>query len=386
MEGTLIFLFIVFCTVIISILLHFSCSDKPFDSAIRYTSKNYKVIKPNNEYFDAKILYNIYPLRKGVIQFDGEITRIAENAFEDNYELMSVILPEEVKSIGWRAFKGCENLEKVTISGHIKEIKKEAFMDCCKLKKINLPHSVTLIDNRAFYCCENLTQISIPEDIVKIGEEVFYGCRNLESFSGELVSKDGRCLVINDILINFAPAGLDHYTIPNDITEIAEGAFCSDELKSITIPQSITAINPGAFLGCDMLEKFKGKFASRDGRCLIINETLVAFAPYGVRDYTIPDGVATIENITFLLSGLRNVTLPASVTEIGNDAFFGCLLLDNVTIANGNTRLGENVFSFCNENLKIRVPMEYLEHYKSAENWSEYADYIVGYEPMNLDN
>jgi hypothetical protein len=362
----------------IFILCHFAVGD-PFDSAIRYKSTNNSVVEPTHPGFGAKILYNIYPLKKGVIQFCGEITRIAEKAFEGNCKLESIIVPEEVKSIGQDAFKGCVNLKEVTISGYLKEIESEAFMDCNNLEEIDLPYSITQIGDRAFYGCESLTEISIPEDIVKIGKEAFYGCRNLESFSGELVSKDERCLVINDILISFAPAGLDHYTIPNEITEIADRAFCSYELKSVTIPQSITAINPGAFLDCDRLERFKGKFASRDGRCLVINETLVAFAPYGVRDYTIPDGVAAIEKLTFLLSGLKNVTLPASVIEIGSAAFSGCLLLDSVTIANGNTRLGEHVFGFCDDNLKIRVPMEYVEHYKSAENWSEYADKIVGY-------
>jgi hypothetical protein len=41
--------------------------------------------------------------------------------------------------------------------------------------------------------------------------------------------------------------------------------------------------------------------------------------------------------------------------------------------------LGSNVFSNAPENCKIYVPMESVDAYKGATNWSSYANYIEGY-------
>ena len=65
-----------------------------------------------------------------------------------------------------------------------------------------------------------------------------------------------------------------------------------------------------------------------------------------MKDVTIPEGTERIGNHWFWSSGIENVTVPASVREIGADAFYGCDSLKRVTIALGSQleKLGENCF------------------------------------------
>ena len=221
-----------------------------------------------------------------------------------------------------------------------------------------------------------------------------------------------------------------------DVTEVEVDAFCECEnLTNVTIPDSVTTIGEGAFAGCDSLNEFNGKFAADNGRCLIMDNTIIAYAYASGTTYTIPDSVTTIGNYAFYNCGsLTSVTIPDSVTTIGDYAFSYCPSLTSMTIGNsvttiGNyafgdceglasvtipdsvTTIGEGAFSYCTSlktvyckpttppaggynmfysnasDRKIYVPAGFVEAYKAKEYWSEYKDYIfaegVESEPAN---
>ena len=191
---------------------------------------------------------------------------------------------------------------------------------------ITFDNHVTSIGDKAFYGYNTssayLTSITIPNSVTTIGNEAFQECRELNSV-----------------------------TLSNNVTSIGDRAFETCKLTSITIPNSLTTLGEGTFYNCWNLKEFKGKFATEDGYCLIIDNKFYLFAAdCGVTEYTVPNNITSIEYGAFAVChSLTNVTIPNSVTIIGNDAFRECVNLQTITIPNNVTTIGEAAFYYCDK-------------------------------------
>ena len=140
---------------------------------------------------------------------------IFKEAFNGEYDIESLTIPESVTSIGTDAFAGCEyltsviiedgttelsglklpdspveklymgrpcsgklgtpTLKEVTFGNSITSIGNEVFSGCSSLASVNIPESVTSIGDRAFYNCSSLASVNIPESVTSIGYSVFNG-------------------------------------------------------------------------------------------------------------------------------------------------------------------------------------------------------------------
>lgn len=210
--------------------------------------------------------------QNGEITFEDSITSIEEGAFNGCESLKNIVIPESVTSIEWSVFQGCTSLGSVTI-----------------------PESVTSIGSYAFYGCTSLESMVVPEGVASIGECAFSGCPALKSISGKFATEDNRALVVGERLFAVAGSGLTEYAIPEGVKEIDSYVFkgCTS-LDSVTIPDSVTSIESRVFAGCNNLKKFYGRFAADNGRCLIEDSEIIAYAAGSGTSYAIPDGVEKI--------------------------------------------------------------------------------------------
>ena len=78
-------------------------------------------------------------------------------------------------------FMDCNNLVSIDIPNSIKSVGDRAFEDCKSLVSVTIPNSVTSIGMHAFEGCKNLTSIIIPNNITEISYSAFFDCEKLTS-------------------------------------------------------------------------------------------------------------------------------------------------------------------------------------------------------------
>ena len=240
-------------------------------------------------------------------------------------------LPNDYNGQNYRiynyAFSGCRGLTNVTIGNGVTSIGDSAFSGCSGLTSITIPNSVTSIGGSAFSGCSELTNMVVADN-----NKTYHSNGNciIETESKKLISGCKNSIIPNDgsvTSIGFSAfencSELTNITIPSDITLIFPYAFrgCSG-LTSVTIPDSVTYIDSSAFYGCDNL-----KYNEYDNGYYLGNSdnpyvALIRAKNTSISSCIINENTKIIYPYAFYnCSGLTSVTIPNSVTSIGNYAF-----------------------------------------------------------------
>ena len=294
----------------------------------------------------------IYCENLAKVSLPNSVTTLGELSFAACKNLSSIIIPESITELPSGVFQS-SGLVSITIPDNVSEIYWQAFYDCTNLKTVVIGDGVTKIYPDAFLQCTALTNVKIGKGLKSVGAYAFEECKSLErveisdltawcgiEFSDNMSNplNYGASLYLNDTQIT-------ELTIPSNVFEVKNFAFygCAS-VTSVTIPSRVSAIGESAFAKCASLSSFRGKFASSDNQCLIIDGVLNLFAPAStLTEYQIPDSVTAIGRQAFSSSHLISVTIPDSVTSIGTNAFCS-KTLTNVFIGNGVTSIGYGAF------------------------------------------
>ena len=189
----------------------------------------------------------------------------------------------------------------------VKGIGEDAFFYCTHLTSVTIPNSVTSIGKRAFRGC-NLSSITIPKSVRSIGPSAFYRCGNLTSIT---IDSDAD---ISEAGLEFTKNGIKYNILSKYLVEIAENWDYTDETSyysgDIVIPESVEMTN---------------------NTYTIIGIGEYAFADHDITSITIPNSVTTIGEFAFLAcTGLTSITLPSSITSIKVGAFEECTNLTSI--------------------------------------------------------
>jgi hypothetical protein len=160
----------------------------------------------------------------------------------------------------------------------------------------------------------------------------------------------------------FTDVSITSVTIPTSVTSIGGRAFYQTNLASVTIPASVTSIGDYAFFGCDNLTSITipaGVTSIGESTFAVcINLTSIT-VDAGNPNYSSDNGILYNKAKTTLIQAPVKksgaVTIPASVTSIGIDAFRNCNIT-SITIPAGVTSIGENAFQMCKSLTSITIP------------------------------
>ncbi len=341
------------------------------------------------------------------ITIPDKVKSIGENAFFSCRCLTNVTIPNSVTSIGWGAFSSCSNLTNITIGNSVKSIENYAFSSCVKLVEIYNYSQLSIGSIDYGRIAEHAKVIHKKEEpsIIKTTEDGLFDYMILNdkycllSYKGQ----ESNVTLPNDLeghtyeIYNYTfyeNENLKEITIPNSVTGIGDYAFyeCGN-LTSITIPNSVTNIGDSAFSNCFKLVEIYNysslKFSiglddygeiAKYAKIIHTKEELSVITEDGLYVYSIVDGkyylvlykgqesnvtlpndleghTYEIYNYTFYENeNLKEITVPNSVTGIGDYAFYECRCLTRVTIGNSVTSIGDYAFSDCSSLTNITIP------------------------------
>lgn len=291
------------------------------------------------------------------------------------------------------------------------------FANATKVKKLNVPEGVTTISEGAFNRLGSLQEINLPASLSAIEKSAFSGCTNLSKITvaegNQFFSTDEQSILYNKnkTTLYFCPISVmgETYTVASSVTEILPSVVsCTEEakdkclLKKVILPVGLTKISPVAFVECKSLKEYSidesnasfstpnGLLCNKDGNMLIAfpeaGGTNADISSDNGKTVTLPGTITELGEQSFFINKTVNTIHLTQVETVGKQVFFRCPYLTTVDVPVTTTSISSDAFAEAGKLQRINVATG-NPNYKSVEGVLFSADgkELLTYPVSNYD-
>ncbi len=283
------------------------------------------------------------------------IGEIGQYTFYNCTSLTSVTIPASVTRIGRSAFSGCIRIERVfypDLEGWCRSAFEsnplnngaQLYLGGTPLTDLVIPEGITEIRPYAFCGCEGLTSITIPASVAYIGDFAFSDCMDVKTivFQGDVpeCGPNAFRFVTADAVI---PYGNDTWTqaAKNAISDSLNWCYADGTYAGETKEGHRWALTPDGVL------RISGAGRLADTAWLEYRDK--------VRTAVVGEGITDIDAVFYAHANLTGVTLPSTLTRIGEKAFYNCSALVSIQLPEGVTQIPQSAFARCGSLSEVRL-------------------------------
>ncbi len=322
----------------------------PSNNEIWYTTSDGQPLNIDTDAFSTSITSHSYNNGKGLITFSATVTGIEEYAFYGKKTLTSITLPNSITSIGTGAFSG-SGLTYFVFPTSLTSIGYNALGDCpIETLVCNVTGNVEMGQDWDFYRLEGIGRLP-----------------NLTKVEGTHATSDKMGLIINGHLAAFAGKNLSSYTIPSSVRYIDSFVFDGCKMQSLTLHSNLS-VYADAFYGANITS-----ITIPNGVFVYDNGFYMCYSDNAYIDTQTISGTSEDTYGPYEYARFSKVTIGPNVKYIGESALNASIIYCKPTTP---PTCWARPFS---DVATIYVPKGYLNAYKSASYWSEYANKMVEY-------
>lgn len=290
-------------------------------ASVEFASGNAIENLGSSPFVESAIFRNTTALKSIVLP--NSVKVIGANLFE-NSGIETIQLSESLTAISAYAFAGCASLKSLTVPASVKSVYDYAFLDCGALTGVAFSEGIETFGTAIFMNCTSLTSVSIPSTVNSIAGNIFINCPalaniTLDSANTSYVFENGMLMDADKFtLLYYSPLLTDAVpNLPSTVRVFAAGAFYGAQIQSFELPATMNEISDMMFMDCKKLTSV-----------------------------TLPLSITKIGDKAFMGSALTSITIPETVTEIGEYAFANCTALTTVDFAERKTEytIGAHAF------------------------------------------
>ena len=275
--------------------------------------------------------------------------------------LTEIILPQKTTTLGNGVFKNCIGLQSISIPLSTTTIGADAFNDCMALTSVIWnARWCSDFTSSPFNASPNIASFTFGEGVERIPA---FLCRGLEAID-EITLPEGATYIGAEAFSGCS--GVTVVNLGNSLTNIGSKAFYGCGLSTVSIPMSLTSIGAEAFGDCVRLKSVIWDARNCSDFATSFPETVTAFT-FGKNVRLIPSGICQDRAL------IDSISIPSTVTHIGDFAFYGCDGLERIiSSASIPPTISETTFE--DYTTKLYVPIGSKTRYHEADYWSNFTD------------